>query len=301
MRSGLYQGVAVVATAGSALADQVSLAPDKDNTLYQDATGALSNGMGESIFSGETASGGLRRALLHFNVAGAVPAGATITNVKLRLNLSQTIANDEPMTLYRSLKDWGEGTSVAGTGTIGGGNGAAATPGDATWLHTFWNTQFWGTPGGSPTGVSPDLSATASATTVVGSASGPYSWESTPALVADVQGWLDHPGTNDGWFLIGNETAAATAKKFDSRESQTVENRPQLDITYTPAGSRCYANCDGSTAVPFLNIGDFVCFQSAFAAGSSYANCDGSTAAPVLNISDFVCFQTAFAAGCSAP
>jgi hypothetical protein len=65
--------------------------------------------------------------------------------------------------------------------------------------------------------------------------------------------------------------------------------------------STCYANCDGSTTVPFLNVNDFVCFQGLFAAGNSLANCDHSTSPPVLNISDFVCFQSAFAAGCSAP
>jgi hypothetical protein len=67
------------------------------------------------------------------------------------------------------------------------------------------------------------------------------------------------------------------------------------------SGSTCYANCDGSTTVPFLNVNDFVCFQGLFAAGNSLANCDHSTSPPVLNISDFVCFQGQFAAGCSAP
>ena len=65
--------------------------------------------------------------------------------------------------------------------------------------------------------------------------------------------------------------------------------------------SGCYPNCDASTTVPFLNVGDFICFQSAFAAGASYANCDNSTTPPILNVSDFICFQSAFAAGCSAP
>ena len=65
--------------------------------------------------------------------------------------------------------------------------------------------------------------------------------------------------------------------------------------------SSCYANCDASTTVPFLNVNDFACFQAAFASGSSYANCDHSTVAPVLNVNDFACFQAAFAAGCSAP
>jgi hypothetical protein len=60
----------------------------------------------------------------------------------------------------------------------------------------------------------------------------------------------------------------------------------------------CYANCDSSTATPILNINDFVCFQSRFAAGESYANCDGSTSPPALNIGDFICFLNRFAAGC---
>jgi hypothetical protein len=64
------------------------------------------------------------------------------------------------------------------------------------------------------------------------------------------------------------------------------------------AAASCYANCDGSTVTPTLNINDFICFQQKFAAGDSYANCDASTAAPVLNINDFICFQQKFAAGC---
>jgi trimeric autotransporter adhesin len=69
----------------------------------------------------------------------------------------------------------------------------------------------------------------------------------------------------------------------------------------------CYANCDGSTAPPILNIHDFNCFLGQFAIASTlpreqqithYANCDGSTATPVLNVDDFICFIRAFAAGC---
>ena len=61
----------------------------------------------------------------------------------------------------------------------------------------------------------------------------------------------------------------------------------------------CYANCDGSTGAPTLNVLDFGCFLNAFAAGSPYANCDGSTTEPVLNALDFACFLNRFAAGCS--
>ena len=63
----------------------------------------------------------------------------------------------------------------------------------------------------------------------------------------------------------------------------------------------CYANCDGSTAVPFLNVNDFICFNNRFAANDPWANCDGSTSPPVLNVNDFICFNNLFAAGCAAP
>ena len=60
----------------------------------------------------------------------------------------------------------------------------------------------------------------------------------------------------------------------------------------------CYANCDGSTTPPILNVLDFGCFLNKFAAGDMYANCDGSTTPPVLNVLDFGCFLNRFAAGC---
>jgi hypothetical protein len=63
-------------------------------------------------------------------------------------------------------------------------------------------------------------------------------------------------------------------------------------------GAACYANCDGSTAAPVLNVLDFTCFLNKFAAGEPYANCDGSTVAPVLNVLDFTCFLNRFGEGC---
>jgi hypothetical protein len=64
-------------------------------------------------------------------------------------------------------------------------------------------------------------------------------------------------------------------------------------------GGGCYANCDGSTSVPELNVNEVLCFQTRFAAADSAAKCDAPTAPPVLNVSDFICFQQRFAAGCS--
>jgi autotransporter-associated beta strand protein len=65
-----------------------------------------------------------------------------------------------------------------------------------------------------------------------------------------------------------------------------------------PVVQACYANCDGSTTAPVLNVGDFTCFLQKYAAGDPYANCDGSTVPPVLNVGDFTCFLQKYAAGC---
>jgi hypothetical protein len=61
----------------------------------------------------------------------------------------------------------------------------------------------------------------------------------------------------------------------------------------------CYANCDGSTALPLLTANDFQCFLNLYAAGSSGANCDESTANPILTANDFQCFLNKYAAGCT--
>jgi hypothetical protein len=79
-----------------------------------------------------------------------------------------------------------------------------------------------------------------------------------------------------------------------------------MSAVITPT-SPCYANCDGSTTPPILNVEDFSCFINRFAEAQGlphqqqlthYANCDQSTTPPVLNVEDFSCFINRFAAGC---
>lgn len=218
--------VALGIVAGGAVhADQVQLPPMKDNTLYQDPDGLWSNGAGQHLFAGRTAQvqNSVRRALLAFDVAGSIPPGATINSVTLRLNMSMTISGPQEMTLHRVVSNWGEGASDAFGNE---GSGAPAEAGDATWRHTFFDTQFWSGPGG-------DFAAGPSAMAVVDQF-GPYTWGSTSGMVADVQDWLDNPATNFGWVLIGNEAVSVTAKRFDSRENPVPENRPVLIVDYTP-------------------------------------------------------------------
>ena len=80
---------ALLAAAPEAAATVVSLPASKDNTLYESATGALSNATGEYLFTGRTKNGLVRRAVLSFDVASVVPAGSTINSVTLQLHLSR--------------------------------------------------------------------------------------------------------------------------------------------------------------------------------------------------------------------
>lgn len=201
----------------------VTLTPEKDNTLYEDPSGALSNGLGQHMFAGRTAqsNNAIRRAVIDFDIAGQLPANANITAVTLRLNMSRSISGNEQIALHRVTNDWGEGSSNA-PGQEGGG--AAATLNDATWIHTFYSATQWTAAGG-------DYQPTASATASVGGV-GVYTW-STAQLTADVQDMLNNPAQNHGWILIGNEATGSTAKRFDTKDHPTAANRPQLQITYT--------------------------------------------------------------------
>ena len=199
----------------------VTMTSIKDATLYEDTTGALSNGAGQHMFAGTKGAGHSVRALVAFDVAGKVPAGMTLTAVKLRLNMSAANSSSaQTMGLHRVLADWGEGSTVA---PGGGGGGGAASTGGATWLHTSFSDKSWSGPGG-------DFEATSSAAIDVDGIRG-YEWGSTNQMVADVQMWLDNPSSNHGWVLMGNDNPTMV-KRFDTRENASEANRPTLTLTF---------------------------------------------------------------------
>ncbi|MEE9271375.1 MAG: DNRLRE domain-containing protein [Candidatus Krumholzibacteria bacterium] len=195
----------------------------KDNTLYETALGELSNGAGEYFFVGRTGSGRLRRGLIGFDIAAGLPSGATVTSVSLTFHMSRTIVGPESIAVHNVLAEWGESTS--NSNVLGGGGGAPSAPGDATWIHTFFDTSLWVSPGG-------DFSTASSAAEPVDTV-GFYNW-STPQMAADVQAWLDDPSKNFGWILIGPENMTST-KRFDTRENTTGMFRPRLTVRYKPA------------------------------------------------------------------
>ena len=218
---------ASLAVALGCLADSVELTTVKDNTLIEDSSFALSAGAAFSFYSGRVGTNGgqtLRRGLIAFDLS-SIPAGSTITSVSLTLRCSKVPAGSpaQIIKLHRTLADWGEGTSVAF-----GGGGAPATPGDATWTNRFYPDLDWATPGG-------EFVATASAAATVGGI-GFYTWNSTPALVADVQAWLDDPTANFGWTVIGNEQTPQQVRRFEAKESIAAW-RPKLVVEFDPPSS----------------------------------------------------------------
>jgi hypothetical protein len=202
----------------------VSIGTSKDNSIYEE-TVTNSYGAGQYLVAGMTNAGFRNRALMAFNIAGNVPAGATITNASLQLSVTLTSGASGPQShfLHRLLQDWGEGTSTSNSQP---GQGVPATTGDATWLKTFFPSSDWTIAGGN-------FNGSPSASTIVHDPA-LYTWSSA-GMIADIQSWLDNPSSNFGWLLKSDETGNRQAKRYGSKENVISSNKPVLTINYGPA------------------------------------------------------------------
>ncbi|MEC8653710.1 MAG: DNRLRE domain-containing protein, partial [Planctomycetota bacterium] len=179
---------------------------------------------------GGTGGGGLpsgttiRRALVQFDLAGALPPGAVITAASLELFVEQTSAS-QPTTAFahRVIAPWSEGSVVAAGS---GGGGGPVAPGESTWLHRDYPNVFWANPGG-------DFAATPSFSMSL-PLTGPTASAPAPGLIADIQSWLANPANNHGWLLKTDELQLTTARRCWSREASA--NGPKLTITYLTPG-----------------------------------------------------------------
>jgi hypothetical protein len=215
----LVSGGIVALAALSARADVITnLACVADTTLQQDFP---DNNLGgaDSFTAGGRNQGGPTRALLQFDIAGAMPAGATIHSATLTVTVIAVNGPDSTFAVHRLLAAWGEGTGADFRGGSPGGDG------EATWNVRLGPGTPWATAGG-------DFAPTASATQTIGG-TGSFSFTSA-ALAADVQAWLDQPGTNFGWLLRSqSETTPGTIRRFAGRLDATVP--PQLVVDYSIA------------------------------------------------------------------
>lgn len=213
-----------MAAAAPAAADTVMVEAGRDATMIEDAAGSRANGSGPGFFAGRTSqpADSIRRGLIFFDVAGALPTGAIVEQASLELHALPGNPAPRVVGLYRVLASWEEGASYAT-----GGGGAPAETGDVTWIHTSYDTEFWVRPGGH---FVPRVSAEA-----VVSDTGSYTWDGAGAS-QDVALWARAPLANQGWILIGDETMGQTAKVFASREVEDASLRPRLRISYRMPG-----------------------------------------------------------------
>lgn len=224
-QSAFCLGLAMALTSALAAQTTVSVPCNLDNTLYEQVAGSLSNGKGASMFCGLTGAGDIRRAVLRFDIASFVPAGAWIMAAELDLFVAQSNgASPAAASGYRLTQAWGEGTSVA---PGNGGSGTASTVGDATWIHTFFPGSTWASAGG-------DFAGTPSFTLTMPSF-GKFTSDLTNQAALDVQNWLASPSSNFGWLIkLDDESTPMTARRLSTRES-TI-NKPTLNVTYLLPG-----------------------------------------------------------------
>lgn len=176
---------------------------------------------------GRSGSGTIGRGLYKFDTTEIAP-GTRVVSATLELSVVFRGFTTDSHSVHRVLRDWGEGDKAAGPfpGTVG----ALAEDGEATWQARFVPAALWAAPGG---GAGIDYVADASASQSIG---GPerYSF-SSEGLVADVQAWIDNPGTNYGWLLkIDDELAFGTARRFATREDSA--NAPALLVELEEEG-----------------------------------------------------------------
>src|SRR4051812_31518821 len=110
---GILCALAVAATPLDVYAATVTLGASKDNTLYENATGALSNGSGDGFFVGKTNidNGSVSRGVIAFDLS-PVPTNAQVSSATLTLTSIRAILNTT-VDLHRASKNWGQGASNA--------------------------------------------------------------------------------------------------------------------------------------------------------------------------------------------
>ena len=190
-------------------ADQVAVNPVADSFIKANSFDSPNTG-GSNFVTGTTAQGGIMRGLLRFDLPGVIPAGAVVRSATLTVRVTKAPfgAASSTFELRRVLQSWDE-------------------------VGVTWDLRGPGVPwsvAGATGAV--DVAEAVSATVLMNSVGG-YTFATAPALVADIQAWVNTPGTNFGWLLRSqSEDVPTTARLIASREA--TANKPTLTITYDP-------------------------------------------------------------------
>ncbi|MDB6123034.1 MAG: hypothetical protein JWQ71_2027 [Pedosphaera sp.] len=218
--------------------ESIMLIPNADTSIMEITP--TNNAGGRSWLNvGGNHYGQRNRALVKFDIAGNIPPHSQIISASLNLNVTGVPGDGYDVgffDLHRLLRDWGEGNKNP---SVASGQGSPASTNDATWLSPMaYTTNLWSVPGGGATN---DYAATVTASQIVyDQGQNPYQFpdahDSPAPMIADIQMWLDHPGTNFGWIIIcESEAVPNTVRRLASREDPDTENAaPLLNIEYIP-------------------------------------------------------------------
>jgi len=89
-------------------------------------------------------------------------------------------------------------------------------------------------------------------------------------------------------------TSAASGLVFENWYSDGVTEAYRQAILTAERDFQAHFTDPVKVAMSF----DLKPMDLAFSAGNTYANCDGSTTPPAMNVLDFNCFLNRFSAGC---
>jgi len=226
-----------------AMADSVTLHPVADARISTQSPTSNFGVFADMVIGtqGSTAGTPRNRGLIKFDLTGQIPPSSEIKSVALTFTVAMVPLGgvNSIFELRRIRKQWNESEAT-------------------------WNNRTTSGPWSSPGGAAPDdLSTTISATTLVGGL-GRYTLGSTTNLIADVQAWVDTPGTNFGWIVLTqSENVAKTARRVTSREGGA--NGPTLVIEYTAGQAQ------PPRISPMTLLGDTVTFQFDAEPQKSYA------------------------------
>lgn len=218
-----YHLLSLLAAMAIPRAATVTIPVTADTTLHE-VTPASNLGATTHVAAGAvgTRAGSLpTRGLFRFDLTGKIPAGATVTSAKFIVSVVFSPGGPASVfELHRVLRAWGEGNKS-------GNLGEPASPGEATWRSPDGSNTLW-------EGASNDIITPPSSEAFVNAAAR-YTFDSTPNMISDVQGWLSNPSSNFGWLLkTSTENISQTARRFGAKEGGS-STRAALEVTFAEA------------------------------------------------------------------